>query len=178
LLVALVMLALGEVLLPGQYAGIGLISLGILATGFAPGESPKATGYALLTAAMITGYTALDGIGARVSGEPFGFIVWHSLLNALAWSAAIAAIRGRSFLIYAAAHWRRAAIGGPAGALGYGLVLWAMTIAPVAAVSALRETSVIVAALIGWVLLGEAFSKRRAVAVGLVVCGAFLLKLA
>jgi drug/metabolite transporter (DMT)-like permease len=178
LLVALVMLALGEILLPGQYAGIALISLGILSTGFAPGESLKATVYALLTAAMIASYTALDGIGARVSGEPFGFIVWHSLLNALVWGAAIAVLRGGGFLTYARANWRRAAVGGPAGALGYGLVLWAMTIAPVAAVSALRETSVIVAALIGWVFFGEAFSKRRAAGVALVVAGATLLKLA
>ncbi len=178
LIVAFVMLALGETLGPASYAGIGLISLGILATGFAPGESLRATAYALATAATIASYTALDGLGARASGEPFGFIVWHGLLNAAVWSIAISALRGRAFLAYARANWIRGAVGGPAGALGYGLVLWAMTIAPVAAVSALRETSVIVAALIGWAAFGERMTKRRIAGIALVVSGAAILKLA
>lgn len=178
LIVSLIMLGLGEQLEAQAYAGIGLISLGILATGFSPGAPWRATWLALLTACAIASYTALDGIGARVSGDAFAFIVWHGALNAVMWIFAAGFMRGRAFLTYAAAHWRRGAIGGPAGVIGYGLVLWAMTVAPVAAVSALRETSVIAAALIGWYFFQETFSKRRIAGVALVVAGAAILKLA
>ena len=64
-----------------------------------------------------------------------------------------------------------AIVGGLLSALGYGIVIWAMGRAPLAHVSALRETSVILAAVIGTALLGEPFGRRRILAAVLVAAG-------
>lgn len=170
---------LGETLMPGQYLGIAIVSLGILSTGIAPHAPPRATILALCVALTIAAYSVLDGLGARASGEPIGYAVWFFIVLAIAFTALVAFLRGPGTLIaYGRTHWRRAAIGGPVGALAYGLVLWAMSFAPVAGVSALRETSVAVAVFIGWMFLDEPMSKRRIAGVVLVAVGAAMLKLA
>jgi drug/metabolite transporter (DMT)-like permease len=75
-----------------------------------------------------------------------------------------------------AACWRPSALGGALSVIAYGLVIWAMSLAPMAAVSALRETSVIIAALIGTRLLHEPFGTRRVLAASLVAVGVVLLQ--
>lgn len=178
MLIALATAALGETLAPGQYLGIAVISAGILATGIAPHAPARATLLALCVALTIAGYSVLDGLGARASGEPVGYAIWFFVLMGACFMAIVAAWRGPAALaLYARTNWRRAAVGGPAGALGYGLVLWAMSFAPVAGVSALRETSVAVAAFIGWAFMGDPMSKRRIAGAALVLGGAALLKL-
>ena len=72
--------------------------------------------------------------------------------------------------------WRRGLIGGLAAFLGYAIVIWAMTRAPIAAVAALRETSVVFAAIIGVVALGEPFHAQRAIAVVVILAGIILLR--
>ena len=178
LLIAIATAAFVETLTPGQYLGIGIISAGILITGFAPHAPVKATALALCVAVTIACYSILDGLGARASGEPIGYAVWFFVLMGAAFVALVASWRGLKQLThYARVNWRRAAIGGPAGALGYGLVLWAMSFAPVAGVSALRETSVAIAVFIGWWFMGDPMSKRRVAGAILVLCGAAVLKL-
>lgn len=178
MLIAIATALFVETLTPGQYAGIAVISLGILITGVAPHAPAKATGLALCVAVTIAGYSILDGLGARASGEPVGYAAWFFVLMGASFVALVAARRGLAPLArYARANWRRAAIGGPAGALGYGLVLWAMSFAPVAGVSALRETSVAIAVFIGWWFMGDPMSKRRVAGAILVLCGAAVLKL-
>lgn len=178
LLIAIATAALGETLAPGQYLGIAILSVGILTTGVAPHAPLKATLLALCVAATIATYSILDGWGARASGEPVGYAIWFFVLMGACFAAIVAGWRGVGpVAAYARANWRRAAIGGPAGALGYGLVLWAMTIAPVAGVSALRETSVAIAVFIGWAFMGDPMSKRRIAGAVLVLAGAGLLKL-
>jgi len=178
LLIAIATALFIETLTPGQYAGIGVISLGILITGFAPNAPTKATLLALCVALTIACYSILDGLGARASGEPIGYAVWFFVLMGAVFVMLVGAWRGPKQLAhYAAVNWRRAAIGGPAGALGYGLVLWAMSFAPVAGVSALRETSVAIAVFIGWWFMGDPMSKRRVAGAILVLCGAAVLKL-
>jgi uncharacterized membrane protein len=179
LLIAVATAVLGETLLPGQYLGIAIISAGILLTGFAPHAPLRATLLALCVAVTIASYSILDGLGARASGEPIGYAVWFFILMGACFVAIVAAWRGPKALAdYARTKWPRAAVGGPAGALGYGLVLWAMSFAPVAGVSALRETSVAVAAFIGWMFMGDPMSKRRIAGAVLVLAGAVVLKLA
>lgn len=178
LLIAVATAALGETLAPGQYLGIGILSAGILMTGMAPHAPWQATLRALLVALTICAYSIVDGFGARASGEPVGYAVWFFIVLGLAFVPLVMAMTGPGrFVAYARTNWRRAAIGGPAGAVSYGLVLWAMTIAPVAGVSALRETSVAVAAFLGWAFLHEPMSKRRIAGVVLVAAGAVMLKL-
>lgn len=179
MLIAAATALLGETLMPGQYLGIAVVSLGILITGIAPHAPLRVTLLALGVALTICAYSVLDGLGARASGAPVGYSIWFFLVLGVAFTTLVAMLRGPdNLIVYARQNWRRAAIGGPAGALAYGLVLWAMTFAPVAGVSALRETSVAVAVFIGWAFLHEPMSKRRIAGVVLVALGAAMLKLA
>lgn len=138
----------------------------------------RAVLYALLNAGVIASYTLVDGIGARRSGSPVAYTMWLFVFTAaglLAWTL----LRRRSgFTAYAAKNWRVAALGG-AGTLGsYALSLWAMTVAPVAAVAALRETAILFAAAIAVFFLREKVSRQRYIAIALIACGAALMRYA
>jgi drug/metabolite transporter (DMT)-like permease len=77
---------------------------------------------------------------------------------------------------YFARRWARSLAGGACTLGSYGVALWAMTQAPVALVAALRETSVIFGALLGALLLGERFTRRRLAATAAVLAGLIALR--
>ena len=187
---------LGEQLTSMQFAAVACISGGIFSMALAhrrvapaarapalqPGDDAAPAGravlYALLNACAIACYTLVDGVGARRSGSPVAYTMWLFVFTAaglLAWTM----LRRRAqFSAYAAAHWRVAALGG-AGTLGsYAMSLWAMTMAPVAAVAALRETAILFAAAIAVFFLREKISPQRYAAIGLIACGAALMRYA
>ena len=159
--------------------GIGLISLGIVSIAFARRgrHPPSAAGWALANAAIIASYTLVDGAGARASGNPLAYVSWLIFLEAIPFLAWIWARQGAFAFAYIGRSWRRGLLGGAASLGAYGIVLWAMTRAPVAAVAALRETSVLFAALIGAVLLKEGLGVRRLAGAISVVAGVAALKL-
>lgn len=159
--------------------GIVLICAGIFAIAFSQRHKhPRAAVYwALANAAIIAVYTLIDGAGARASGNALAYVVWLTFLEGAFFLTWIRWYRGRAAVTYIGARWRRAMIGGFFSVAAYAIVLWAMTRAPVAAVAALRETSVLFAALIGAVLLKEKLGPGRlAGAIG-VVLGVAALKL-
>ena len=153
----------------------GILSLAVTDDGRL--ASLKPLGFALATGVTIAGYTLADGLGGRRSGAVLGYIAWLFAIDALPF-ALLVAWRYRTRLGEALSRaWRPAAIGGVLAAAAYGLVIWAMTRAPMAQVSALRETSVIMAALIGTRLLREPFGTRRIFAASLVALGVVLLQI-
>jgi drug/metabolite transporter (DMT)-like permease len=153
----------------------GIVSLAYGADGRLVARKPLALG--LATGLTIAGYTLFDGLGGRAAGDVLGYIAWLFVIDAVPFTA-IVAWRYRARLGPAlAACWRPAALGGALSFLAYGLVIWAMTLTPMAAVSALRETSVIIAALIGTRLLHEPFGTRRVLAASLVAAGVVLLQI-
>ncbi len=158
---------------------IFVISAGILSLAFTDDGrlgAVKPLGFALATGVTIAGYTLADGLGGRRAGDVLGYIAWLFAIDALPF-ALLVAYRYRARLGEALERaWRPAAVGGVLAAAAYGLVIWAMTKAPMAQVSALRETSVIMAALIGTRLLREPFGRRRIFAAGLVALGVILLQ--
>lgn len=159
--------------------GIALISAGIVSIAFVRRNrhSPAAAGWAFANAGIIAVYTLIDGTGARLSGNAAGYVVWLTFLEGFPFLAWIYLRRGRAALTYIGRDWRRGLVGGAASLGAYGIVLWAMTRAPVAAVAALRETSVLFAALIGAVWLKEGFGLPRLVGAASVVAGVAALKL-
>jgi len=159
--------------------GIALISLGIIVIAwFASGRhSPAAAGWALANAAIIALYTLVDGAGARASANPIGYVTWLIFLEGLPFLAWIYLRRGAASARYIASRWRRGLAGGAASLAAYGIVLWAMTRAPVAVVAALREVSVLFAALIGSFILKEGLGWRRLAGAATVVAGVAALKL-
>ena len=177
MLVALVgALVLGEVLPLHATIGILLICAGILA--FASGRHDRrATAFALANAVVIAAYTLIDGQGARLSAAPVSYTLWFFVANGLVIALYGWLRRGPAVATYFRTTWKRAIIGGSCAVAAYGIALWAMTRAPIALVAVLRETSVIFAALLGAVFLGEKMTRRRLAATGAVMAGLVVLKL-
>jgi drug/metabolite transporter (DMT)-like permease len=159
--------------------GIVLISIGIVSIAFVRREAhPRAAlYYALANAAIIAIYTLIDGTGARASANPASYVAWLTFLEAIPFLAWIRIRRGPDAATYIGRGWRRGIVGGAASLGAYAIVLWAMTRAPVAAVAALRETSVLFAALIGAIWLKEGFGLPRLAGAASVVAGVAALKL-
>jgi PAS domain S-box-containing protein len=177
-LVALGALALvGEMLPPAGWAGLIAISGGICLLALQRGAAhadPRAVGVALLLGLTIASYSVADGIGVRISASPTGYMGWLFLLEApvfffILWN------RRR---LKGTVDWRVYAIGllgGLFSVTAYGTVLYAKTIAPIGAVSAIRESSVVIAALIGVLFFGERPWGGRLAAAVIVAAGVVTL---
>ena len=175
-------LFLGERLPPAAWAGVLLICGGVLSLAWAKnaaarGASPRATAWALANAVIIAAYTLADGAGVRASGGTLNYLAWLFFFMGLPFGLGVLAVRRGAFLAHARRHWRRGVAGACMSGLSYGIALWAMTRAPVAIVAALRETSVIFAALIGTWWLKEGRFRERIWGASAVLAGLIALKL-
>jgi drug/metabolite transporter (DMT)-like permease len=171
---------LGEAPRPAVWLGVLLISGGVLSlglVGFHWRDSRASTSWALANAAIIASYTLVDAAGVRLSGSPGGYVLWMFVIDALPFPILILLLKRGKLVRYAARFWLRGLTGGGLSAFSYGVALWAMTRAPVAAVAALRETSVIFAALIGVWLLKEGRLGRRLAGAATVAAGVIALRL-
>jgi len=182
---AIALATLGEK--PGPIASLGVAALvagvlGMGASGLAHGRIDRPTVIvAVANSAVIAIYSVIDGQGARVSGSgaafAFAYNSWADALTAFAYLPIIVCLRGRAVIGAFARGWRLGLVGGLAAFLGYAIVIWAMTQAPIAAVAALRETSVVFAAIIGVVALREPFHAQRAIAALVILAGIVLLRI-
>ena len=171
---------LGETLSPGGWIGVLAISAGVLTLGLSAQAlaAPKAVAFALANAVTIMLYTLVDAQGVRTAGNALQYVATLFMLDGWPFALLVFLRRRGKVLAYARQRWPLA-LGGAIASLGsYGIALWAMTHAPVATVSALRETSVLFGALLGVWLLKEAFTLRRVVATCAIVAGAMALRLA
>jgi drug/metabolite transporter (DMT)-like permease len=168
----------GEHLTAVQIAGTCTIAAALTGVVFAGGRLTRAdvpaTVAALLTGVTIASYTVVDGLGVRHAHNPAGYLSLLFIFQAPA-ILAIALYRLRHRLDRRLLRDVPAGFGaGVISVLAYGIVVWAQTRGPLALVSALRETSVISAALIATLLFKEPFARRRllpsvAVALGIVL---------
>ncbi|HEX6136086.1 MAG TPA: EamA family transporter [Casimicrobiaceae bacterium] len=167
--------------LPSAHVAVGilLVCAGVVSIAFVRRERhpPAAAGWAFANAAIIAAYTLIDGSGARASGNAAAYVSWLIFLEGLPFLAWIGWRRGAPALAYARRGWRRGLLGGACSLAAYGIVLYAMTRAPVAVVAALREISVLFAALIGALWLKEGFGAMRLAGAASVVVGVAALKL-
>ncbi|WP_428247689.1 EamA family transporter [Ferrovibrio sp.] len=170
----------GEALSSREMLGAAVISLGIASLAFGPyrgtpEQRRHSLLYAVLTGCTIAGYLVFDGRGVRAAGDPMAYIAWLNIVEG-PWVAVFAfATRGTEFLSAAKRGWKRGLAGGAIATLGYGIAMWAFTKGGAAHVASLRETSVIFAAVIGAVLLGEGFGPRRIIAALAVGAGLVLM---
>nr|WP_314547778.1 EamA family transporter [uncultured Massilia sp.] len=168
----------GERLGAAQWLATLLICGGVLAMWLGARGRTRATGLALATACVIAAYTLVDGAGVRRSGASAAYTLWIFLFTGLAvW---LLAARGRLPVLLAQARTNPLVgpLGGLASLASYGIALWAMTRAPVAAVAALRETSILFATAIAAFVLGERVGRTRVAAACLIACGAVAMRLA
>lgn len=172
----------GEVPRPGQFAGVALICGGlgslVLAGRRAGSFDRRAVLAAVATGLTIAGYTTVDGIGVRLSGSTFGYTGWLMLSESAVVPAVALAWQRRRLLPALRPVWPIGLLGGALSVLAYGLVLWAQTRGALATVAALRESSIILAAVIGSVVFHERFGWARVVAAGFVTAGILTLYLA
>ncbi len=170
----------GEHLSVTAWAGVLGICCGVLLLGLSRHamDSPRAVGFALSNAVVIAIYTVVDALGARASGNALQYVVMLFALDGWPFGLLVLMRRGPGAIWpYARVRWPLAAGGALASLGSYGIALWAMTRAPVATVAALRETSVLFAALLGTWLLKEAFTLRRALGTGVILAGVMALRL-
>ncbi len=175
---------IGEVPSAASWVGIVGITAGVALVGLAhPGEAlhhRRALLFAFCNAALIAIYTTVDAIGVRTAGGAARYVLLLFVTDAflyptLVWWRRSAAER-TELLAYARRRWPLATLGGGASIGAYGIALWAMTRAPVASIAALRETSVLFAAVLGTVLLKERFGLQRAIGTGVIVAGVMALR--
>jgi len=178
LVVALVGALDGEVLGASQWLAVGLICGGVLAmVGGSHAGSRRTTLLAFGTAGVIALYTLIDGAGVRRSGAPAGYTMWIFVLTAVGVLALGWRRHGRGLLPFARHHPGVALGGGLMTAGSYGIALWAMTAAPVAAVAALRETAILFATLIAALVLRERVGPARVIGAVLIAAGAATMRL-
>jgi drug/metabolite transporter (DMT)-like permease len=177
LLVALLAAFLaGEFLGPLSALAVFVLSAGILLLALSGHTvNRKAVIFALLTGVAIAGYSFLSGLGIRKSQSLLGYIAWLEIVTGVG-MVSVAYVRRKSVLVeFARTHWRSGLIAGLLSVTGYAIALWAMSALAMAPVVALRETSVVFAAVIGSVFLREGFAGRRLAAAATVVAGIVLL---
>lgn len=169
---------LGEHLSLGAWVGIIVISIGILSMGFVRHEhSRRGLILALLTALLVTLCTLIDAEGARRSQSPAAYTLWIFTLTGLALGAWVAIARRKEFLKFQKQNWQLSVFAGAGALCSYGVALWAMTMAPVAVVAALRETTVLFGAGFAWLVLKERIGRSRFIAILIIAIGAIILRL-
>jgi drug/metabolite transporter (DMT)-like permease len=174
-------LIVGEALGINQWLAIVVIAAGILTLSgdaILRGGLTGATALAAFAnAGVIVVYTLVDGLGARTAGSALVYVTWMHVGTASLGVLLLLALRGRSFIEAARTSWIFGLGAGALALTSYAIALWAMTLAPIGLVAALRETSVLFAAILGTIFFGESFSAKRWLALVLIVAGIVALRL-
>lgn len=171
---------LNEVPALATATGVLAIALGICALALERGArmlSASGLGAALAVGITVAAYSALDAYGIRLNGDWLGFTVWLVACDSTAFMAYALATRGRATLEVWRNDWARTLWSGLLGVAAFAVFMWALSRAQVGAVTALRETSVLFAALIGAFVLRESVSRTRAAAAVMVMGGAAAIPL-
>lgn len=170
----------GELMGPVQLFGVIFLSAGVLALTFdrkgGPGRSRRAVPLALLTGVCIAAYTLVDGLGVRHAGSAMGFALCLTIGDGLLTFLIALPWKGREMRAIASQQSGRSAVAGGMQVGSYWMIILAMAVAPLGAVSALRETSVLFAALISTFILKEGFGVWRFVSAGLIASGIGLIR--
>ncbi|QIE55165.1 EamA family transporter [Pikeienuella piscinae] len=172
--------ALGAELDRVEVIAIVVIGIGILSLSGARQSDGLRNGLAatlaLATGCFIAAYTLVDGYGARVAVSPLGYYGWAAIGNAVVFSALIGVLRPQS-LVTAVRSPVPLLIGGAASFAAYAMAIYAFTVAPIALVAALRETSIVFALLIGVIFLKERLNLLKIASTAITLSGAALLRL-
>lgn len=172
---------LGERMTPAQIIGVAVVAIALFALSWSPaGRGGKAgTLMAVAVGITITAYSVIDGIGVRLSGEPFGYASWLFLMQGVSIPLVCFLLERdrRGMLRGMREHAPMGALGGILSLTAYTIVVWAQSLAPLAMVSALRETGVLAAGVIGYFVFREPFSRWRLTATVCAVSGIVAIRL-
>jgi drug/metabolite transporter (DMT)-like permease len=175
-------LVLGVTLSLQEVVAVALIAAGIISLALvrrADGQrNGKAALLALGTGCFIASYSIVDGLGARLAGTSLGFYAWLTVGNAIVIAGYVAWRAPGTFRRMVSEGRKLFFLGGGASFVAYALVTWAFTQAPLALVTALRETSIVFALLIGVFFLKERLDLMKVVSTMTTLVGAVLLRFA
>ncbi len=163
---------------PLKLAGLGIASLALIQ--FRVGSNSanrKALFWALLTALMIAIYTVNDGAGAKAATSGLSYVAWFFTLEAIPLTLTAMVRRSSNFVAACQKEWRTVSFAGVMSFFGYGLSLLALRMADISEITALRETSVVFGAILGVLVLREAFGRRRIIAAFILAAGLILMQL-
>jgi drug/metabolite transporter (DMT)-like permease len=171
----------GETMSPAAWGAVLLASAGISALAFSRRggmwDHPPTLFYTVATGLIIASYSVVDGMGVRLAGQPLAYMGWLFVWEFPVFVTVLLR-RRRTLHAIPLAGVAKGIGGGLLSVAAYSLVIYAATLAPLAAISAVRESSVIIAALIGTLLLGESHWRQRCGAAAVVAVGiAFLATL-
>ncbi len=163
-------------------AGVLIVVVGLLVLAFGKKVTSATHGqalvYALITAALISCYTLLDGLGARATGNATQYAGLAFFLFGASIFLTGIGLRGPQLITQIAPHWKAGVIGGGISAIAYWIIIWCMANAPIAMVAALRETSVLFGLAMSSYVLGEKLTPMRIAGGLVIVAGAMVLRLA
>lgn len=172
---------LGEHLNATEIVAVAMIAVGVMTLAFARTARGRfdgmAAGLAIISGVTVAAYSMIDGVGARITGSASSYVWWLTMLGGVAFLVPALTVRGTQTLQLFRGRWYMGMLGAAFSCSTYWIVIWAMTRAPIGLVSALRETGVIFAVIIGIVFLKERPGRVRLAAVALAAAGIALLKL-
>ena len=172
-------LILGDHVSLWQMAGIVVISGAILSMALsAKGKSSKGLVFSILTGLAIACYTLIDAKGVRLSPDPLTFIIWFFMLDSLVISTFTLTRHRQRFKDAVGIEWRRAAINGALGVCTFTSALLAFRYGNAPVMAAMRESSVLFAAGIGYLFLGETLGPRRLTAIAAILAGILIIRVA
>ncbi len=182
LIVAVISVAVvGETMTRQAGFSVVVIALGIMSLTLTRGREgfrePKAILYAVGTGVFIAGYTVVDGLGARLAESAESYTFWSHLLNGIPISLVALYLRRGQVRASLGKCWKVGVLGGLISLLAYWIVTWAMTQAPLALVSAVRESSMVFAVLFGVFFLKERLDLARLASIGITLIGTAMLKI-
>lgn len=168
----------GEHLAPLGLLGVVLVSSGIVAIAFGHGRPDAVSSLAALaTGCFIAGYMVTDGVGVRLSGHAIGYAAWQAILDGAPMPLIYLARRRSWPSLRLDLELGKMALGALVSVTAYGVVIWAMSLSPMGQVSALRETSILFATLLGVAFLKEQLTARRMLGAAMIAGGAVALSL-
>ncbi len=161
----------------GVLFGVAVVAAGIVSLGVEGlRRQAHGVGAAVTNAFVIAGYTLVDGLGARASGSPAAYVAWIFIAGGVVTVVGRLLVDRNGLVDRLVKRAPMALASGVMGYASYGIALWAMTIAPIGAVAAVRESSVLFATALGAVMLHEKFGPFRWLAATLVVAGLILVR--
>lgn len=172
---------LGAHLSRAELAAVAMIGIGIMSLAFVRRSdgmrNRRAALLAVVTGGFIAAYSLVDGLGARAAGTTLGFFGWLSIINTLLFTVAMRIIRPGTVTRLICGNWQLSLGVGGASFGAYAMVIWAFTVAPIALVTALRETSILFALFLGALFLNERLDRMKWLATLLTVLGVLMLRL-
>lgn len=163
-----------------SFFAVTLIVIGVFLIGMFGNERSlggrRAVLLSLATGVLIAAYTMIDGLGARAGSNAHAYVGWLLVLIAIPIIVLSRKRLNKNMKSLLAGHWQKGVPIGVLSALAYWVIVWAMTVAPMALVAATRETSILFAALVSWGVLREKVRPLRWAGVIVILIGLVLAK--